>query len=43
MQTQAMRGLQHACGLTAGLVVTSIALTPDLRDRGTYQALRAPS
>ena len=29
-------------GLTAGLVVIAIALTPDLKDRGMYQALRAP-
>jgi hypothetical protein len=30
-------------GLTAGLVVIAIALTPDLKDRGMCQALRAPS
>ena len=29
--------------LAAGLVVISIALKPDLRDPGMYQALRAPS
>jgi hypothetical protein len=29
--------------LAAGLVVISIALKPDLRDRNMHQALRAPS
>jgi hypothetical protein len=36
-------GFKVLLELTAGLVVMSIALTPDLRDRDTYQALRAPS